>query len=133
MQDALRWLETWERLINETNYQSARELFAKDVIGFGTLTGDVAGLDELEYRQWRKMWPTIRNFRFCDPIVVLPQRYSPLSIIICRWSSEGKIALGGWYDRQGRATLVLEEKEGRLLCTHSHFSMQPGIPASRET
>lgn len=131
MQQALRWLKTWEHLINETNYQSARELFCGDVISFGTLAGEMSGLDELEHGQWRKMWPTICNFRFCDPIVVLPDRHFSLSIVICRWSSEGKTERGGWYDRQGRATLVLENKEDRLLCIHSHFSMEPGIPASQ--
>jgi hypothetical protein len=133
VQDALQWLKTWERLINETDYQSARELFARDVISFGTLTGEMSGLDELEYGQWRKMWPTIRNFRFCDPIVILPKRNLSLWIVICRWNSEGKIAVGGWYDRQGRSTLALEGKDNRLLCIHSHFSMEPGTPASQAT
>ena len=125
---ALEWLQQWEKLINANDYENARPLFSPDVISFGTVAGFVSGLSELETRQWRKVWPTIKEFKFADPIILPTGEPAHSFVIISRWHSKGREADGGWYDRKGRATLVLRV-EGRLLrCCHSHLSMEPGIP-----
>jgi hypothetical protein len=41
-------------------------------------------------------------------------------------ASKGKAVDGGWYDRKGRATLVLGLENSLLRCSHSHLSMDPG-------
>ena len=43
----------------------AREtLFVPEVVGFGTWSDLLVGLDDLEARQWRAVWPAIAGFRF---------------------------------------------------------------------
>lgn len=127
--DPASWLRAWEKLINTGDYESARQLFAPDVIAFGSLAQTMTGLDELEQEQWRKIWSTIRGFAF-DPPVLLSAGDETATLAL-RWNSEGMTEDGGWYERHGRCTLVLERRGSGLVCTHSHFSMDPGIPPRR--
>jgi ketosteroid isomerase-like protein len=125
---ALEWLRQWESMINAADFAGARRLFSPDVISFGTLTGFMSGLQELEKLQWRKIWPTIKDFKFDHPVVVFSGEPAPSAVIVSLWHSKGKTGSGGWYDRKGRATLVLRLEMSRLRCCHSHLSMDPGIP-----
>lgn len=125
---ALDWLQQWENMINATDFAGARLLFSPHVISFGTLTGFMSGLQELESRQWRKIWPTIKDFKFDDPMVLFNGELAHSAIIVSLWHSKGKASGGGWYDRKGRATLVLRLENNLLRCCHSHLSMEPGIP-----
>lgn len=121
----LHWLRDWEVLINGQDFARARLLFAEDVVSFGTFSEILTGLSDLEARQWRVIWPTIAGFTFDDPKIVIS---SDTAIVISLWRSQGKTKDGGWYDRKGRCTLVLRQDGERLVCIHSHLSMEPGIP-----
>lgn len=122
------WLDTWQSLINSGDFESARALFSADVVSFGTVTGFMRGLCELEERQWRQVWHKIRDFRFeKDAAIVFADERSPLVTVACLWHSHGRTR-SAWYERRGRVTLVLLQKDGALQCVHSHFSMEPGIP-----
>ena len=125
---ALEWLRQWENAINAADFAAARLLFAPDVKSFGTLAGAMTGLQELEALQWRKVWPLIKDFRFDRPIVLLEGKAAHSAVILSLWHSKGKAGAGGWYDRKGRATLVLRLENGLLRCCHSHLSMDPGLP-----
>jgi ketosteroid isomerase-like protein len=128
--EALEWLKEWERLINDVDFESARSLFADSVVSFGTVAEVLYGLDQLEAMQWRKIWPTIRDFKFEEPKILV---FKPgLATLVVLWHSRGKTKDGGWYRRKGRATLVLKKAKGSLRCIHSHLSMEPGIPALAE-
>ena len=127
---ALEWLKRWENLINATDYGNARQLFSPDVIGFGTVAGTTQGIEQLETMQWRNVWPTIRNFVFDAPLIGHAHHENPgLVVIAATWHSDGRSGEGGWYARRGRATAILENNGNALLCIHTHFSMEPGIPA----
>jgi ketosteroid isomerase-like protein len=125
---ALDWLRQWETMINAADFAGARLLVSPDVISFGTLTGFMAGLQELEALQWRKIWPTLKDFKFDDPIILGTGEPAPSAVIVSLWHSRGKTSGGDWYDRKGRATLVLRLEHNLLRCYHSHLSMEPGIP-----
>jgi ketosteroid isomerase-like protein len=125
---ALDWLRQWETMINAADFAGARLLFSPDVISFGTLTGFMAGLQELEALQWRRIWPTLKDFKFDDPIILRTSEPAPSAVIVSLWHSRGKTSGGDWYDRKGRATLVLRLENDLLRCCHSHLSMEPGIP-----
>lgn len=127
--DSISWLGTWEQLINAGDYESARHLFAPDVVAFGSLAQTMNGLDALEQEQWRKIWGTIRDFAFEAPVHL--SACDNASTLALRWHSQGMTEDGGWYQRRGRCTLVLERRGRGLVCTHSHFSMDPGIPPRR--
>ena len=124
---ALEWLRQWENAINAADFAAARLLFSPDVVSFGTLAGATTGLQELETRQWRKVWPTIKDFRFDDPIILVTGEPAPSAVIVSLWHSKGKTVDGGWYDRKGRATLLLRLENSLLRCCHSHLSMDQGI------
>lgn len=121
----LQWLRDWEVLINSQDFANARPLFAEDVVSFGTFSEILTGLSDLEARQWRVIWPTIAGFTFDDPKIVTS---GDTAVVISLWHSEGKTKDGGWYARRGRCTLVLTQQDERLICIHSHLSMEPGIP-----
>ena len=128
--EALEWLKEWERLINDVDFEGARSLFADSVVSFGTFAEVLYGLDQLEAMQWRKIWPTIRDFKFEEPKILV---FKPgIATLVVLWHSRGKTKDGGWYRRKGRATLVLKKAKGSLRCIHSHLSMEPGIPAFAE-
>ena len=126
---ALEWLRQWETAINAADFAAARLLFSPDAVSFGTLAGSTTGLHELETLQWRKIWPTIKDFKFDGPLVLLTGEPTLSAVIVSLWHSKGKTLGGGWCDRKGRATLVLRIENGVLRCCHSHLSMEPGTPA----
>ena len=84
------WLATWGQCVAAVDFARARTLFHKQVVGFGTYSDFVAGLDDLEAQQWRQVWPTIRDFRF--DVEGLSSGTSPdrlLGYLAARWSSTG--------------------------------------------
>jgi ketosteroid isomerase-like protein len=130
--DALAWLARWEALVNAGDIEAARPFFAEDVVAFGSLTPAMHGLDALVARQWSQIWPTIRDFALNrDTLSVRSVGDGSLAVLAGEYRSLGKDGAGGWYDRAGRATLVLERRDAGYVCVHSHFSMYPGIPAKR--
>lgn len=124
----LQWLREWESLINAQDFEAARRLFAEDVVSFGTYSEIMAGLADLEARQWRVIWPTITDFSFEDPKIITSGDDPGTAIVISLWRSKGRTQDNGWYARRGRATLVLKFDGRQLTCVHSHLSMEPGIP-----
>jgi hypothetical protein len=69
-------------------------------------------------------WPNIEGFTFdLDSL-----RYGAdgtLLWAICRWGSIGHDPKGGTFDRPGRATVILERRDGTLKALHTHFSLVP--------
>jgi ketosteroid isomerase-like protein len=119
-------------LINEVNFTGARRLFSEHVVSFGTFAEVLRGLDELESKQWRKIWPTIADFTFEEPNILTYEDAPGIASIIVLWRSKGRTKDGGWYPRKGRATLILKEEKSELQCIHSHLSMEPGILPLRD-
>jgi ketosteroid isomerase-like protein len=130
--EALDWLARWEVLVNKGDIEADWPFFAEYVVAFGSLAPAMYGLDALIARQWSQIWPTIRDFAFDrGTLSVRTVGDGALVIIAGEYRSLGKDGAGGWYDRAGRATLALEKRDSRYVCVHSHFSMNPGVPAKR--
>lgn len=121
------WLDRWRDLIVARDYVEARSLFAPDVVAYGTVTGYMRGLDELERRQWRQVWGRTKDFAFCKETLFIVGAGATAATVGCLWQSSG-MTQQDWYARRGRMTLVLERREVGLVCVHSHLSMEPGIP-----
>ena len=127
--EIFRWLDTWQELINGEQYEAGRPLFSDHVVAFGTVAGVMRSISDLESRQWRQVWPRIKDFTFQkETAVIWSDTQSHFATLCCLWNSLGK-AKTSWYERRGRVTLVLSNQTGSLQCVHSHFSMEPGIPA----
>ncbi|CAN5825193.1 nuclear transport factor 2 family protein [soil metagenome] len=130
--DVIRdWFVTWAGQVAAVDFVSARKLFHPDVIGFGTFMDVVRGLDHLETRQWRSIWPTIEGFRFLvDQLVSEVSEDGKHAYGIVPWISTGFHESGEPYDRPGRAT-VLFTRPGTAapwLAIHTHISLAPGTP-----
>ena len=120
------WLAEMQACVRDVDYDRARALFRRDVIGFGTYSGVLHGLDRLVDDQWRHIWPTIRDFTFrLDELHAGVAAGGDLAWAACPWDSLGAGADGSTFPRPGRVTVVLARESGRWLAVHTHFSLYP--------
>lgn len=112
-----------EDCVRRRDFEGARDLFASDVVGFGTGSVLARGRDALEERQWRRVWQHTREFAFGLEQMHCFGGSDGLCVAIT-WESVGVRADGSTFPRSGRATLVLAGGK-RLKAVHSHFSLDP--------
>ena len=125
------WFRRWGALVASVDFVPARALFAPDVVGFGTFQDHVRGVAALEADQWRRVWPTIEDFRFATDTMVAevsPDRLMAYAAIL--WTSTGLNEDGSRFDRPGRCTAVLRRSalDAPWLGIHTHFSLARGVP-----
>jgi ketosteroid isomerase-like protein len=121
---ARAFLTEMQACVRANDFQRARALFDDDVIAFGTYAAVLSGREHLETEQWRKVWPNIREFTFrLDEARSL--RNADAICIVVPWDSVGTRPDGSAFQRPGRATLLLTERDGRWVAVHSHFSLAP--------
>jgi ketosteroid isomerase-like protein len=124
-----RWLETFAGYVREVDYASARPLFHPDVLAFGTHNDVIPGLDQWVATQWDKVWPKTTDFRFVlEQVSVLASPDGRMAIVIAPWTSTGYHPDGKPFPRPGRATMVFSGNADGWLCTHSHMSLNRGVP-----
>ncbi len=125
------WFKNWESYVIDKDFSSARKLFDIDVVSFGTWMDVVQGLDNLEERQWKKIWPNISNFSFLTETLFIqlsPDKLFANCILI--WNSNGYDKLGKEFKRPGRATITLIRNNLRKpwKAIHSHLSLNKSVP-----
>ena len=124
------WFQKWEMFVVDCDFKSARNLFENEVVSFGTWMNVVQGLNELETKQWKNIWPTIDNFRFLTDtlfIQISPDRLFVNSVL--RWESLGFDIEGTSFKRTGRATVVLKKINinDDWKGIHTHFSLNRNV------
>ena len=124
---AHEFLEAMQACVRSVDYERARPLFAEDVVAFGTFAAVVTGRDRLKREQWHNIWPTIRDFTFVMDTLHCLGDSNALCVVVA-WDSRGRRADGSTFPRPGRATLLLEPRNGHWVATHSHFSQAPVRP-----
>ena len=102
-----------------------------DFIAFGTFADFLIGVDDAERRQWREVWPAIKDFRVrLDQIhaFVSPDRL--LAVALTFFDSTGYNPDGTPFPRTGRATVAFTRKRvaDPWLANHSHMSLAKGTP-----
>ncbi|NBD19565.1 hypothetical protein GTZ97_02605 [Aquabacterium fontiphilum] len=123
--DVREWLTTWEQHIRQLRFDEAEQLFDVNVHSYGTVMSVVTGRPALVAHQWRAVWPRTRGFRFV-PESIKGWGCHGLFSIAAQWSSEGLDAHSGEpFQREGRATMVLHELDGRWHAVHTHLSINP--------
>ena len=120
----IAWLREMESCVRDVDFARARRIFAEDVVGLGSVTAMLIGLDALERDQWRRVWPVIRDFTF-ETDALCCGFSSDLIWLACPWTSKGQAADGSWIDRPGRMTAVLQRENHRWLAVHTHHSLAP--------
>jgi ketosteroid isomerase-like protein len=79
--------------------------------------------------QWDNVWPKTTDFRFVlEQTQVLASLDGRMAVVISPWTSTGYDADGRPFPRPGRATLVFSRNGDGWLCTHSHMSLNRGVP-----
>ena len=126
------WFDAWGAHVAAKEFIPARALFASEAIGFGTWMDYVEGLDALESRQWRSVWPTIADFhhRTDDTLQVnvSPDRLQAVGLVL--WTSTGFDKDGVEFQRPGRTTGIFTRAAigEPWLCVHTHVSLARGVP-----
>ena len=121
---ARAWLVEMQSCVRAVDYDRARAIFRQDVVGFGTYSGVLDGLDHLVAGQWRNVWGTIRDFTF-DLDEVRAGVEGDLLWAACPWDSVGTRPDGTIFDRPDRVTVILVRDGDAWRAAHTHFSLYP--------
>src|SRR5919106_1181098 len=121
------WFELLGKYCASVDYHSARPIFAEDVVSFGTRADIVSGLDYLQQNQWQGIWPNIQDFKI-DLDSIHSDGDEHIAWGVATWTSTGFHEDGASFPRPGRATTILERRNGKWVSVHTHFSLNPGTP-----
>ena len=58
-----QWFALMERYCASVDYDAAEQIFAEDVVSFGTAMSIVRGLKPLREGQWESIWGNISDFK----------------------------------------------------------------------
>ena len=123
------WLTRFSGFVREVDYGSARPLFHPDVLAFGTHRDIIPGLEAWIATQWDNVWPRTTDFAFDLPGThMLASADETMAVLVAPWTSTGYHTDGTAFDRPGRATMVFSKLGGEWVCTHSHMSLNRGVP-----
>lgn len=126
------WFDDWGDMVATRRFEDARALFHKDAVGFGTWMDLVEGLDQLEAKQWRSIWGTIKDFHHETErtlkVLASPDRLMASGLVT--WTSTGFDEAGSPYERPGRTTalFVRDAADQPWRCIHTHVSLFRGVP-----
>jgi ketosteroid isomerase-like protein len=124
-----QWLETFAGYVREVDYASARPLFHPEVLAFGTHNDVIPGIEQWIKTQWDNVWPKTSDFHFVlAQTSTLASPDGRMAIVIAPWTSTGYHEDGQPFPRPGRATMVFSRNGDGWLCTHSHMSLNRGVP-----
>ena len=125
----IEWLREFSSYVRDVDYAGAMPLFHPDVLAFGTHNDVIKGLDSWVSTQWDNVWPKTRDFRFnLETTRVLIAADNSMATVIAPWTSTGYDPNGNPFDRPGRATMIFTKVGARWVCTHSHMSLNRGVP-----
>ena len=125
------WFDRLSAFCRAIDYEGAREIFAEDMIAFGTFTDFMKTRELAEQKQWRNVWGTIRNFRYdLDKVEAIVSGDRLMATGMAVWSSDGFHPNGDRFDRPGRTTVVLGRRKvgDPFVATHTHMSLFRGTP-----
>ncbi len=118
------WLGRWQACVRAQDFAGGRQLCAPELLALGTRAEMVEGVDQVMERQWRQVWPRIRDFTI-DIDKARGGVDGDRAWVATRWDSRGIRANGATFPRPGRLTILLARRDGRWLATHTHFSLSP--------
>ena len=125
------WFDTWSGYVASVDFDSARPLFAEDLVAFGTWMDIVEGREVVIEKQWKSIWGTIKDFRFLTDTLqvrVSPDRLFAVAALV--WDSTGFHENGVSYPRPGRVTVGMRRIDigASWMGIHTHLSLNRGVP-----
>jgi ketosteroid isomerase-like protein len=130
--DSVReWVDTFSAHVAAVEFEPAAQQFDPEVVSFSSHRDVVTGIEEFVNEQWRRVWPSMTDFRL--ETESLGVRASPdrlMAVAMVTWTSTGYAADGTPFDRPGRCTVVLgrESIDAPWRGIHGHFSLKRGVP-----
>jgi ketosteroid isomerase-like protein len=122
-------LTRFSACVRDVDYAAARLMFHPDVLAFGTHRDIIPGLEAWINTQWDNVWPKTTDFTFdLDGTHVLASADESMAVVVTPWTSTGYHQDMTPFDRPGRATMVFNRLDGAWICTHSHMSLNRGVP-----
>ena len=126
-----KWFRRLSEQVQAVDFAGARQLFAEDMIAFGTFEDFVTGRDAVEQVQWRNVWPVTSGFHFrIDDIraIVSPDRLTAIGMAV--FQSTGYHEDGTPYARPGRTTVALSRRAvgEEWVADHTHMSLFRDVP-----
>jgi len=127
-----RWFQCLQLHVQTVDFVGARNLFAEDVVTFGSFNPFTVGREATEAEQWRTVWGRIDRFRWdLDGLRIIISGDRCTAIGMAVFASTGYTESGTPYERPGRATVVLSRgavgEEWRAQ--HMHVSLFRDVPA----
>lgn len=118
-------METFAQAVRDRRTDKGQNLFAENVIGFGTRITEAKDRTSLIENQWTPVWHATRNFDFKYDDAVI-HVHGDIAWVATTWRSElddGGPETGA--KRFGRCTLVLGKNVDGWKAIHTHFSVRP--------
>jgi ketosteroid isomerase-like protein len=125
------WYSRWDKFVADVDFKPVREMFAEDVVAFGSKVEMMTSQAQLEREQWRAVWPSIEDYRYdlsTLEVITSPDRLMAMGAVMFR--STGFHPDGAKFVRNGRSTCTFMRTAigAPWICTHSHLSVSPGTP-----
>jgi len=126
------WFERLSEHVRAVDFAGAHELFADDMIAFGTFENFITGRDRVEESQWRNVWPVTTAFRYrLEDIraIVSADRLTAIGMGV--FDSVGYHPDGAAYERPGRTTVALSRHAigADWMADHTHMSLFRDVPS----
>jgi catechol 2,3-dioxygenase-like lactoylglutathione lyase family enzyme/ketosteroid isomerase-like protein len=118
------WLDRFAACVRAVDFEGGRRLCAPELVAFGTVARVVEGIERVMEQQWRRVWPTIRDFRIRAG-EARGAVAGDTAWVAAPWDSTGVRPDSTTFARPGRLTIALARRDGRWLATHTHFSLAP--------
>ena len=125
------WVDRFSGHVARLEFAPAAAMMDPGVISFSTFRDVVEGVEQFVDAQWRRVWPTIEDFRLDSAgmrATVSPDRL--MAAVAVTWASTGFTEDQEPFDRPGRCTFVLiRDGIGRpWRGVQGHFSLYRGVP-----
>lgn len=118
------WLRQLQTCVRNQDFAGGRALCVPELLAFGTRAEMVDGVEQVMERQWRQVWPRIRDFTI-DADKARGAVHGGRGWVAARWDSLGVRSDGSTFARPGRLTILFERRGERWLAFHTHFSLSP--------
>ena len=125
------WLDEFSDEVASLRFEDAATRFRPDVVSFSSFCDVVTGIDQFVNAQWRRVWPSIVDFRLeTEKMHVNVSPDQLMAAVACTWTSTGFESDGTPFDRPGRCTVVLtRDRQGDpWFGVQGHFSLHRGVP-----
>ena len=125
------WFNRLSSCVQAVDFEAARDLFAEDMVAFGTFSDFVVGRAAVEEQQWRKVWPHIRNFHWdFENMKAMVSSDRLFGLGLACFVSIGFTQEGVRFDRPGRATVAFRRRslDDNWVACHTHMSLFRGVP-----